>query len=480
MRRILPLFCSIILILGLLAGCDGGEVDRAKELESAMKAGDKELSAAFLENASSFEEVSSYLKEWAAKAGLEIAADKDHYLIIRNPATEGLEDSEPTTLQVHVDPLHIRKDLDLLSLGMACVLGPVSHGKILLMVTENDEEDLFIGARTLKKKNITDRHIIHMETGKSAMVYTSGAFAMDSKLHCKAPTRKPEYNKAYRISFSIPEHSDPYNFEKGESYPNPVEVIGNLLASAKSSGRLFEISSFESESEDGFLPHKATATVVIDENNVENFEKRFETSFESMEKKFNEIEKARKKRDSRSDTEDDPLFSFTMTEMDLPGKVLKQSASDNIISLMYTLQTGIVSQNEESGEIESLSYIQGISTKNGSFDLDVRLRALDQTILEELSNTYLVTSGLCDVDYETGEASAIWNSKEKAPMGDFFFRAVDLDKDPSPVNLSRTECDVLGKRGKNLDMIFYRVNSDHRNTAIKNILAFIAGEDVPE
>ena len=80
MKRFLPVICSLLLTVGLLSGCGAEQVDRSKELQAAMKANDKELSAAFLENASSFSEVSSYLKGWAEIAGLEVAADKDHYI----------------------------------------------------------------------------------------------------------------------------------------------------------------------------------------------------------------------------------------------------------------------------------------------------------------------------------------------------------------------------------------------------------------
>ena len=471
------------MLFGLLCGCDGGEVDRAKELQSAMKSSDKELSAAFLENASSFDEVSGFLKQWAINAGLEIATDKDHYIVLRNPATEGFEDADPTTLQCHVDPLHIRKDLDLLSMSMACLLGPADeHGKILLIVTENDEDNLFIGAQTLKKKNISDRHVIHLEMGKSAMVYTSGAVCMSAKMNCKAPVKDPEYTKAYTIDFTIPERAYPYAFDKARNYPNPIEVIGNLLASAKSSGRLFEIASFESEGEAGFLPHRATAVIVLDENNVESFVKRFESSFESMDKRFNDIKKEqnKEKNSSSADENDEALFTYTMTETEMPDKVLRQKGSDNIISLMYTLKTGIVAQNEESGEIESLAYIRSISTRKGNFNLLVDMRSQSETAINEISNTYLITSGLCDVGYYPEKPERIWSSREGGALGDFFYRAVDLEKEATPVNLSNTECDVLGTRGSDLDMIFYRVNSDHRNTAIKNILAYLSGEDVPE
>ncbi len=482
MKRFSAICIPIIMILGLfLSGCSGSELDRGKELQSAMKRNDIDLSAAFLENAASFQDVSAFIKEWAGNAGLEIAAERDHYIIVRNPATDGFEDQEATTLQCHVDPVHIRKDLDLLSLSMACLLGPVQHGTIRLIVTENDEMDNFIGAQSLRTKSITDRHFIHMELGKSAMVYTSGSTYMPATLNCSAPRKKPEYTNAYTIDFTIPKRLNPYAFDKASSYPNPVEVIGNLLASAKSSGRLFEIASFTSESEDGYIPHRATAVVVIDDNNVESFLKRTESTQESMEKKFKELQKAQdKKNTGETEVEEEPLYSFNVTETALPANVLAQKGSDNIISLLYTLQTGIVSQSEENGDIQAVSYIQSISTAKNNFNLNIKIRGMDETVIKEISDTYLVTSGLCDVEYKPGKTTKMWSSNQPGNLSDFFFEAVDKEKESAPITLSRTECDIFGTRGENLDMILYRVNKDHRNTAIKYILAYLAGEDVPE
>lgn len=481
MKRFFALFSAVLIASTLLfSGCGDGEIDRYKELQSAMKSNDMELSAAFLENASSFAEVSEFLKKWAGNAGFEVAADKDHYLVLKNPATEGMEDYPATTLQCNVDPLRIRQDSDLLSLAMASLLGPVMHGTIRLIVTENDESNLFEGANTLKKKNITDRHMIHLELGNSAMAYTQGPIAMSANLHCKAPRREPEYTSAYKITMTIPEKSSPYAFDQ-TSYPNPIEVIGNLLASAKSSGRLFEISSFDSTAENGYVPHSCTAVIVLDENNVENFMKRFDSSYETIEKRFSDIkEEMEKENKGSSETVDDPLFTFKITETDMPKTVLKQKGSDNIISLMYTLSTGIVDQDEETGEIQSISFIQSISTKDGRFNLNMKMRSRDEAIMNDLSSRYLITSGLCDVRYDPEKATRLWSSEENGALSTFFFNAVDAEKEVSPICLARSECDVLGPRGKNLDMIFYRVNKDHRDTAIKYILAYLAGEDVPE
>ncbi len=468
MRRFLPVLLALILVFSLcLSGCTGTGVDRSKELQAAMKDHDKALSAYFTEDTATFEQVSAFLKEWAGNVGMKVVSDKDTYLVLRNPATEGMKDERTTTLQCNVDPQRIHQDSLLLSTAMACLLGPLRHGKIDLIVTQTDRAtDSYIGAEDLGKKNLKKKHLIHMEMGSSAMVYTSGALSMDSQLSCKAKKKEPEYTQAYEIRMTIPKGCRPYIYGKENNVPNPVDTIGGLLASAKSSGRLFEIASFEGSSEDGYLPDTAAAVVVIDENNVEAFTKRFESSFESIEKKFEDL-KGRE-------------FTYTMTEIALPEKVLKQSVSNNIISLMYTLQTGITKQNEETGEIESASYIRDVSTSDGKFRLTVSMRSLTAAAMNELSGTYHITSGLSDINYEGDKAKVLWKSKKSGRLNEFFLQAVDKKEDTTPVLLAPSECEILDERGKELDMICYRINKDHRGSAIKNILAYMSGEDVPE
>lgn len=84
-------------------------------------------------------------------------------------------------------------------------------------------------------------------------------------------------------------YHDPFNI-KDTDYPNPVEVIGNLLASEKSSGQLFQLASFNCEAKDGYIPTSATAVVVVDSNDISSFEKRFRSSYNNMKNRFEKLE----------------------------------------------------------------------------------------------------------------------------------------------------------------------------------------------
>ena len=66
-----------------------------------------------------------------------------------------------------------------------------------------------------------------------------------------------------------------------------------------------------------------------------------------------------------------------MTETSMPSSVISNNYSDNIISLMYTLQTGIYLQDEDTGEIISASDISSISTDGGDLNVVINSRSLD-------------------------------------------------------------------------------------------------------
>ena len=116
--------------------------------------------------------------------------------------------------------------------------------------------------------------------------------------------------------------------------------------------------------------------------------KRFEKSYNNVKNKFEKLE---------------DNFVYTMTETAMPETVIADQSSDNIISLMYTLQTGIYLQDEESGEIIATSGISRVSTSDGTFTLTTASRSTDSAVLEEMDAVFLTTSGLCDVSYTSTE-----------------------------------------------------------------------------
>ncbi|MBQ9016038.1 MAG: hypothetical protein IJ109_07935 [Firmicutes bacterium] len=467
MRRFFSVFICIVLLIGVfLCGCSEKQIDRGKELKRAMDTCDSKWSQTFPKGTADFSQIADYIAGWGGNAGLDITKTADHYIVLTNPATKGMKKSPSVTMSVSVDPEKLRSDVPLLSLGMTSLLGPLQHGRLRLIVT--DSTDLaYPGAEELDSKYLKCDHFIQLDTAGSDKIYTAGPMNCTGTLTCSVKRRAPQYGNAFRIAIHIPEQIDPYAFEQGQSLPSPVNVVGDLLASAKSSGRLFEIASFTAKENGAFLPSDAEAVVVIDDNNVESFQKRFDKSYESFQDRFADLDLKSVQADTGK-----PAFTYTMEPVELPSRVLQQKASDNIISLMYTLQTGIHLQDEASGEVSAASYIRSISTKGGRFRLTVDMRSRDSASMEEMSGNYLITSGLCDVDYENTSPSRLWTCKKDSSLAAWFIASVDAD-DADTTYMHASECDVFYRKAKSLDIISYRFDKNHRGDAMENLLSYM-------
>lgn len=446
---------SLIIATIFLSSCSIGEASREEELRDTLKTTYDELNSTFSGDNGKYSLVSEYLYSWAKKNELNITENKDNYMVITNPATKGYEKKESTVIQCAVKTNDISGSMQPLAVSLTSLLGPETHGKIALIVTEDDAGH-FTGAEAVDPKYYKEDNFINMQYASETSLLTSGSRALTSTMTSDISTASPSYTKTYAITMSMSAYADPFNFDK--HYPNPVETIGSLLATEKSSGNLFQLASFNCKAENNYTPVSATAIVVIDDNDIESFTKKFNKSYESIKKKFDKL---------------DDHFVYTMTETSKPSTVISNQHSDNIISLMYTLKTGIYLQDEENGEIISASDISSINTEDKKLNVTINSRSLQEGILDEMSTAFSTTSGLCDIKYSASKKTTTWSADKNKDLAQFFQDALSF-KDPTKLStLSSSECDIFASKVPDLNIISYKFNSENREAAFINTLHFL-------
>lgn len=456
MKRLFLLTIVLIMSISLFfTGCGDPNAEREEELKETLEKVSENLQSNFSGTHGEFSLVSEYLKSWANSNELTVVETATNYIVISNPATEGCGKADSTTLQCQINTEEFSNSLQTLSTGMTALLGPEEHGNINLIVTENNN-GYNIGAEKINKKYLTSDHVINLNHSDEATLYTAGCFTSESVMTSDLSYEAPSYPNAYEITIKTTGYPDPFDFDN--KYPNPVEVLGNLLASEKSSGQLFQLASFTCETTEGYTPQSATAVVIIDSNDIKSFTSKFNSSHSKVKKRYEKLEQN---------------FVYTMTAADLPSSVISNDISDNIISLMYTLKTGIYSQDEDSGEIITASAISYVSTKNGKFTLKTTSRSLDETVLAELENVFLTTSGLCNIDYKASEAKKTWTSDSDKQLASFFTDAIGADSYVSDHILSSGECEILYNKTGKLNIISYAFDTTHKEPALLNILHFL-------
>ena len=264
-KYILTIIPLILISVLFLSGCSLGEMSRENELKSSLESTYEELTSTFSGDSGQYSLVSEYLKSWAKKNSIEIADSGSSYTILSNPATTGFENSEPTVLQCSIRTDDFKNSMQSLAISLTSLLGPEIHGNISLIVTEVDHGE-FTGASAADPKYYSSGSFINIDNSDDIELVRAGSYEMDSTMTASLSTSASSYTHAYTITMSISGYHDPFSFEN--HYPNPVETIGSLLATEKSSGKLFDLASFECESADGYTPTSATAVVVVNDNDI--------------------------------------------------------------------------------------------------------------------------------------------------------------------------------------------------------------------
>ncbi len=472
MKKFFVFFTASVMMLSLvLSGCGSADADRQEELNGSLEKTYEELTATFSGETGEYELVAEYLQSWASKNDITIAANESSYIVLKNPATEGSKDADNTTLQCMIDTSAFSKSLQSLSISLTALLGPLEHGDITLLITETTDGE-YKGAAAVDEKYLKSDSFINIEQNDDIELHTSGSFACTASMTTDIPESEPYYGNAYTITMKISGYHDPFNNDTAD-YPNPVEVIGNLLASEKSSGQLFQLASFNCEVKNGYVPTSATAVVVIDDNDISSFEKKFKSSYNNMKKKFEELE---------------DNFVYTFTAADMPDSVISNETSDNIISLMYTLKTGKYRPSEEDTEdsieddsedkakddkeICALAEISSVSTKDGKFRLTTSFRGTDEDIIGELSDVYLTICGLCDISYKKSENHMTWPTKDNSDLSAYFTEALGAEETVFNGKLETSECDILAAK-TSLEIISYQCNIHHGEAALANLCGFM-------
>ena len=449
---------SFIIAVSLsLSGCS--EMDRSGELREFLSLNEDSFSEAFTEEPCSFSDFNNYMENWAKASNIEIAYKGEHSLVLKNSATSGYDDEPSCLLLCGFNTESASKNKRVITTAQTSLLGPVEHGDILLAISET-VGDQFVGIEEIPKKHLACDNLINLSKGSNNNILTSGPVAAVSTFHRSGKLTESNYAQAFEIKLSMPaEYTDPFDFGKDSNYPNPINVIGGFLASGKSSGKLFDIASFESKANEGYAPYYASAVVVVDSNHIESFQSRFEKSFENIQEKFEDLESE---------------FEYTMEETDMPEKVLSDDVATGLISLMYTLNTGVCEQDEESGVIYSASYLKSANTQKGDLDISVGIRARGESYLDSLSAEYETTAGLCSTKYDFKKSGRLWNSDPNSNLVTFFTGCVpQTGPVESSVSLKATENDFIAEKLPDQNMIIYAFEKGDRKTALENITNFL-------
>ncbi|MCP4896977.1 MAG: aminoacyl-histidine dipeptidase [bacterium] len=312
------------------------------------------------------EKIAEHLVAWARERNLETARDEVGNVVIRVPATEGLENRPTVVLQNHMDMVcekNADTDKDFLTqgidvivdgdwvmadgttlgadngIGLAAALAVVddpeiSHGPLELLCT-TDEETGLTGAKQLDPTLVSGKILLNLDTEEDGAFYIGCAGGADTNAELKLSRRRG-------LLGSVPVRLTVRGLRGGHSGLNIIENRGNaiklavrVLLAALKEGIEIDLVGLDAGSKHNAIPREGFADCRLHKAEIDGFRK----IAERLTVDFNEEFKA-----------SDPGLEVTIEEVDDSaelGNVLNVHARDRLFNMLNALPHGVISMSRD-------------------------------------------------------------------------------------------------------------------------------------
>ena len=265
------------------------------------------------------EKIRQYLTDFAKARSLE-CSEHDGNILIRKPATKGMEDVPSVVLQTHMDMVCVAADgfqIDFLTegiepetsggyihskgfkttlgaddgIGMSIALGildskEIVHGPLECLFTW-DEEDSMTGALSLKPGVLKSKYMMNLDSEEDGYQLVGTAGLVDVKSR-KTYTLEPAPAGYVPCQISVKGlaggHSGDMIYKGGA---NANKLIADFLANEHMDCRLV---SFEGGKVTNAITESATATVLVPSADTETFLSDFNTCMNEAKEKYKGVD----------------------------------------------------------------------------------------------------------------------------------------------------------------------------------------------
>jgi len=348
------------------------------------------------------EQVRAYLKKFGEDLKLETIVDEIGNVIIKKPATEGMENRLGVIIQGHMDmvpqknsdtvhdfekdPIDAYVDGDWVTArgttlgadnGMGVAAGmavleatDIEHGPVEVLITM-DEETGMTGAENLKPGVLDGDILINLDSEDEGELYIGCAGGVDTNGELPYTAEAmPEGMAAYKISVKgLKGGHSGLDIHLGRGNANKIMNVLLMKAGEKYGVRLSEISGGSLRNA---IPRESFVTAVVPEANKENFE-AFAKEFEAIAK--DEFKEA------------DAGLEITLEATDLPKTVVDEKAQKNLYDVVAGCPNGMIKMSESvKGIVETSTNLAIVKSDGEKFELFTLNRSLDDGDRDKLSN----------------------------------------------------------------------------------------------
>ena len=423
------------------------------------------------------ERVIAFIKEFGKKLGFETIEDTVGNVIIKKPATIGMENKTPIVMQSHLDMVH-QKNNDTAfdfstqgiemqvngdwvrakgttlgadnGLGVATIMAilestDIAHPAIEALFTI-DEETGMTGAMGLKGGLLDGKILLNLDTEEDNEIGVGCAGGIDV-------TVKRTYNEEETPEFKVGFNLSVYGLQGGhsgmqihEGLGNANKIINRLLFDGFENFGL-RISEIDGGSLRNAIPRESKAIVAIDAIHEQTFIEETNELAESIKTELKTME---------------PDLKIVITKSEIPKNIMDLGVQEGLTRAIYAAQNGVYRMSADIPDlVETSNNIARVLVKDGEIMIGCLTRSSVESSKMDLANMLRATFELTGCEVEFSGDYPGWTPNMESPILKVMSQLYeDLNGEKPHVAACHAglECGILGQNYPDMDMISFGPN----------------------
>ena len=418
------------------------------------------------------EKVIAFMVDFGKNLGLETIIDPIQNVIIKKPATAGMENRKTIVLQSHLDMVHqknedtnfdfdndgikmiingdwVKADGTTLGadngLGVAAIMSilesnDIPHPAIEALFTI-DEETGMTGAKGLQGGYLDGEILLNLDTEEDTELDIGCAGGIDVTATKKYKEEDLNENyKAYKIAVKgLRGGHSGMDIHKG--FGNANKIMNRIIEATQDHIKIVEIKGGSLRNA---IPRESFAIVACKTDDTVNFIAKAEEISNQIKKEFKAIE---------------PNLEFIFEAIDTPSKSISKEEQSKLIAAIKNAHNGVFKMSEEMDDlVEASNNIAKITLKDGNIQIDCLTRSSVEESKMEVANQ--LRGAFENEGYEVGFSGSYpgWSPNSNSPilgvMEDLYESI--FDKKAAVVAChAGLECGILGTNYPEMDMISF-------------------------
>ena len=418
--------------------------------------------------------VQTFLLDFAKRLNLESFLDEVGNVIIRKPATPGMENRKGVILQAHMDmvpqknndkvhdfekdPIEAYVDGEWVKangttlgadngMGVAAIMAvleddTLKHGPLEALITADEETGMY-GAFGLKEGTLQGEILLNLDSEDEGELYIGCAGGMDVTASLQYKEVEPEADDvAVKVTLKgLRGGHSGLEINQGRANANKLLVRFVREAVASYEARL---ASWEGGNMRNAIPREAHAVLTIPAENEEELRGLVQYCEDLFNDEYKGIETP---------------ISFTAERVDLPAGEVPEEIQDNLIDAIFACQNGVMRNIPAIPDtVETSSNLAIITIGEGKAEFKILARSSSDSMKECLTTSLESCFSMAGMKVEMSGGYSGWQPNVESPILKAMKESYKAQFGTEPavkVVHAGLECGIIGATLPHLDMISF-------------------------